>query len=323
MRKFIITLVIVAFGLLVPGAAYAADVPLGVHLLDPQELEYILPYRSDSTRFFVTVPLSMNDRRVDVWEKFFETCFKTGITPLVRWVTEFEGNSWKVPTRKQIVDATYFLNTVNWPGRRIVILWNEPNHAKEWGGNLDPENYADIASFAAGWLKTERVSYEVLPAGLDLAAPNGSDTMDSMRYIERMHAARPELFELIDGWTSHSYPNPDFSSTPYRTGKNSLRGFELELNKLKSLTGRDFSVYITETGWRSTRLTSRLLPSYYKYAATHIWSKPEVHAVTVFLLRGFNGPYAEFSLLNSANEPTVQMKALLDAKKAADASIKN
>ena len=128
--------------------------------------------------------------------------------------------------------------------------------------------------------------------------------------MEKMFRAKPELFEMIDGWTSHSYPNPDFSSAPNRSGKNSLKGFEVEQVKLKTMTGKDFPIYITETGWRQSRAINRNLMSYYRYAAQNIWNSPQVKAVTVFVLRGFNGPYEEFSLLDGDQQPTMQMKAL-------------
>jgi len=296
----------------------ANNVPFGVHLLEPGELEYVLPYRGENDRFVVTIPMAMDDRRKEVWEDFFQTSFKAEITPIVRWITGFEGGNWKEPTRKDVIDATAFLADLNWPGQRTIILWNEPNHAKEWGGRVDPESYADIAYFALNWLKTEGHEYTVLPAGLDGAAPNGMETMDSIRYMELVWRAKPELYSLIDGWTSHSYPNPDFSSTPYTRGKNSLRGFEVELIKLKAMTGKELPVYITETGWRDTRSTNRVLVKYYSYAAENIWNNPNIKAVTVFLLRGFNGPFEDFSLLDERHEPTTQMRALMAAMKLSE-----
>jgi hypothetical protein len=127
--------------------------------------------------------------------------------------------------------------------------------------------------------------------------------------MEKMFRSQPELLDLIDGWTSHSYPNPGFSSSPYANAKNTMRGFEFELLKLKTMTGKLFPVYITETGWDQSAGVGRSLANYYKYTAASIWSNPQVKAVTVFLLKGTDGPYAGFSLLNSDNTPTVQMRA--------------
>lgn len=311
--SFVLTIIVGLWLFSLP--VHGEDIPLGVHILEPGELEYVLPYRGESSKFYVTVPMVITDRRTDIWQRFFETAFKAGITPLVRWVTLYKNGSWQVPTRREIVEASSFLTALNWPGERTVILFNEPNHALEWGGKVDPEGYAETAAFAASWLKTEKVSYTVLPAGLDAAAPNNGTMIDSLRYMERMYRARPELFDLIDGWTSHSYPNPGFSASASRVGKNSLRGYENELSTLKRLTGKQYLVYITETGWKQSKAVNRLLPGYYQYAVKHIWNDERIKAVTVFLLRGFKGPFEDFSLLDSDHKPTAQMQALMKAAK--------
>lgn len=293
--------------------AAAADIPFGVHILDPGEIDLVLPYRGNGAKFYLTVPLSMYDRRQEVWEHFFETAYKAGMTPIVRWVTTFENGSWGIPSRKDVVEATQFITSVNWPGQRIMVLWNEPNHAKEWGGRVDPDGYVEMADFAALWLKTDSHGFTILPAGLDGAAPNGRETMDSFVFIEKMFRAKPDFFTNIDGWTSHSYPNPDFSASPYRSGKNSLRGYQLELTKLKAMTGKEYPIYITETGWKVNKAISRTLPSYYRYAMNNVWNNPSIQAVTFFLLRGFDGPFEGFSLLTPTAQPTPQMSALMAA----------
>lgn len=293
-----------------PGKIAAAEIPIGFHLLDPYELELALPYREDARSLYVTVPLSIQDRRREVWEKFFASSAENRVVPIVRWVTTFENGNWSVPSRKDIVDAVKFMSSLHWPGQRIVVLFNEPNHAAEWGGKVDPEGYAEIALFAANWLKTEKKDYLVLPAGLDNDAPNNGVMMDSFAFMDRMYRAHPDLFQAVDAWTSHSYPNPAFSASVYGKGKNSIRGFEAELAKLQKMTGRLYDVYITETGWKQNQTTARRLSTYYKEAVTRIWNDERVKAVTVFVLKGTSGPFEEFSLLDEDNQPTAQMRAL-------------
>ena len=100
--------------------------------------------------------------------------------PIVRLVTRFEHDAWIVPTRKDIVDMVAVLSKLDLPqpSERIVIIFNEPNHTKEWGGHIDPVEYAQVLQFAADWMHTEMLGYVVLPAGLDLDAPNGKTTME-------------------------------------------------------------------------------------------------------------------------------------------------
>ena len=291
-------------------AAPTVAMGFGFHLLHPEEIKLAAANRNNSEEFFVTVPFALNDRREAVWNEFFRLAQENRITPLVRLVTQSDNHIWPRPTKRQIVDAANFFRRLNWPGPRYIIVFNEPNHANEWGGEINPDDYAKTALFVASWLKTEPYPYVILPAGLDAAAPNGPDTRDSFVFLEQMLNAEPDFLESFDGWTSHSYPNPDFTAPPYRTGKNSLRGFESELNFLRRYGKGDLPVYITETGWRATKSITPRLKSYYQTAVTKIWNHPQVKAVTVFVLQGNPGPFKEFSLLNSDNSPSLQLNAL-------------
>lgn len=308
-RLFIVILVLLLF---FPSDVGARDFGMGVHILHPDELVLLLPHRGSSEKFYVTVPYLLSDRRTSTWNSFFELSRENDITPIVRLSSDFDFDAghWKVPTRKELVDGISFLTSLRWEGERIVVMFNEPNHAKEWGGSIDPEGYADVAMFVASWLHTEPGDYLVLPAGLDSSAPNSSITMESFLFWNWVFSRQPDLVNWINGWTSHSYPNPGFVGSPYSIGKQSLRGFETELDYLGRFSKQDLSVYITETGWRQTKSINRVLSSYYEYAYKNIWSHPQVKAVTVFLLQGSPGPFEEFSLLTPSGTPTPQLDAL-------------
>jgi len=221
---------------------------------------------------------------------------------------------WQKPTREEVVQLLDFVNTLDWPtDDRYLIIFNEVNHAKEWGGTINPEEYAEVLRFASIWAEAQHNNFILLPAAMDLAAPNGRDTMEAFTYLNRMYAHDPDIFALIDFWNSHSYPNPGFSASPYRKGQNSLRGFEYELSYLKQKTKLEYQVFITETGWAETPNTARLLEAYYVYALENIWSDPRIVAVTPFLLRGDPGPFKVFTFLDADNQPTLQYQALRHA----------
>lgn len=283
---------------------------LGVHLLDPAELSLVSPYRGENEAFFVTVPYSLFDRRADIWERFFQTAEALQVTPIVRLTTEFQDGAWQVPQRVQVTAAARFLRKLPWKEPRYVVLFNEPNHAAEWGGVVNPDDYARRALFTARWFQTETLDYVVLPAGLDAAAPNGTQTMESFTFMDRVLQAEPEFLEAFDGWTSHAYPNQGFVGSAYDVGKHSIRGFEHELAYLSRHGKGDWQVYITETGWKQTKGTIPRLATYYQYAHDYVWSHPQVKAVTVFLLQGGEGPFAAFSLLYPNGSPTPQLSAL-------------
>lgn len=287
---------------------------LGIHIMNIHELDdaTALVRTDDETWQYVTIPITLNDlKKQDEWQNFFNKAKDQKMIPLVRLASKPEGAQWTIPTRKDIVDLLGFLDKLDWPTEdRHVIIFNEVNHAKEWGGKIAPEDYTEILRFAADWAHSEQNRYIVLPAAMDLAAPNGRETMEAFTYLNRMHKHDPEIFLTVDAWNSHSYPNPGFSSSPRNTAQNSIRGFEHELAFLKEKTGKDYQVYITETGWVENRVTRRWLESYYTYALQHIWTHPQVVAVTPFVLKGDPGPFSEFTFLDKNNKPTVHYTSL-------------
>lgn len=287
---------------------------LGIHILNPSELESakeLISVEGTDQWQFVTIPFTLADvEKHEEWQEFFNEAREKKIIPLVRLTTRFENDAWQVPTRRESVALVTALSSLNWPtDQRHIIVFNEVNHAKEWGGTINPEEYAETLEFISSWARSENKNYIVLPAAMDLAAPNGSITREAFSYLEEMHRSNNEIFSYVDAWNSHSYPNPAFSAAPQRTGKNTLRGFEHELAFLKKTTNKDYEVYITETGWVDNRATSRWLTAYYDYAVDHIWSNPQVKAVTPFVLKGSPGPFAGFSFLSGDDKPTRQYQA--------------
>lgn len=291
---------------------------LGVHILNLDEANQVKDVVSlESTKDewnYVTIPLTLSDvgNHKD-WQKFLDVCKNQKLIPLVRLTTSFntETKAWDIPSKRNIYDQVEFLSSLNWPtDKKHIIVFNEVNHSKEWGGEINPEEYAKLLRFTADWAHTENNGFVVLPAGLDLAAPNGYNTREAFTYLNQMLQNDPEIFEVVDVWNSHSYPNPGFSSSPTRYAKNSLRGYQYELDYLKQKTGKDFQVMITETGWDSTPWLSKWLASYYAYAMQHIWSDEKVLAVTPFVLKGSPGPFAGFSFFDENDQPTSQYYAI-------------
>ncbi len=310
----------------------------GIHILNVHELdaangmlrETLLPTNHDSleeskknessakadeTWQYVTVPFTLDDlEKTSEWQQFFDQSKEKKIIPIVRLMTKFENGAWQQPNRKEVVDQLTTLAKLNWPtDKKYIIIFNEVNHAKEWGGEINPESYADQLLFAAQWAKSEGQSFVVMPAAMDLAAPNGSQTMEAFTYLNRMLAHAPEVFSQIDIWNSHAYPNPAFSAPPTATGQNSLRGYENELSFIKEKTGRDLQVMITETGWDVNSRTASKLTGYYDFAVKNIWSDGRILAVTPFILQGDPGPFSGFSFLTKEGKPSISATALRKA----------
>lgn len=315
--KKIIVLILLFLALGLPPMVTAQGQVLGIHLLNPSEIKEVKNFFYDQGDewSYATIPLSLADLdKVEEWREFFRLAKEYKIIPLIRLTSKFEDGAWQVPNRKEITSYFRFLNQFDWPTEeRYIIVFNEVNHAKEWGNSIDPIKYAQVLSFTSDWAHSENQNYKILPAAMDLAAPNGYETMEAFNFLDKMLKYDPNIFDKIDYWNSHSYPNPGFSSSPTRTGKNSLRGFQHELTYLKNRTGLKPEVFITETGWVSNKYNNRWLSNYYIYALKYVWSDERVKGVTVFVLRGDPGPFAEFGFLDSNNQFTTQYFAVKKA----------
>ncbi len=295
---------------------------LGMHLLHPDEINQFRQIYKDDAWRFVTIPLTLNDiGKYQEWQKFFDQAYQLKVIPIIRLSTRFDTsiNAWKIPSRKDITDLARFLSSLDWhQNEKFVIVFNEVNHATEWGGKIDPLLYGGILKFTSNWFHWEGNNYKILPAAMDLAASNSNETREAFSYLKSLYDFDNEIFDKVDYWNSHSYPNPDFAASPIRTGQNSIRGFTYELNWLKNKTGKDFDVFITETGWASSYLTNYYLDDYYLYALQHVWSDDRVKAVTPFLMKGSPGPFASFSFFDASNNPTIQFFSLQKAIKNFD-----
>lgn len=305
------------------GLTWARGEILGIHILSPAEIgkaDALLENGDDKDKF-VTVPITVADAaKPDEWQRFLDESHRLKIRPILRFATVFENGNWKIPTHTEIVRLTAMLTSLEWRRPELtVILFNEPNQAKEWGGTIDPPGFERLSSFAAQWLATEPKDYTILPAAMDLAADGNNGTMEAFGYWRAVLAQNPQFFDQFEGWNSHSYPNPGFSSSPTRTDQRSLRGYTYELEFIKSYTTKTFPVYITETGWNQNVLTDKKLRTYFEQAYETIWAKdPRIVAVTPFLLQGAPGTFAPFSFLDKDGKPTIAYdiyKNILNAKK--------
>jgi hypothetical protein len=254
---------------------------------------------------YITIAIQENDRDVGKWQNVFNKMRKLHLIPIVRLATEPEGANWRRPTVEQAAGWAEFLNNLNWVIKnRYVVLFNEPNHASEWGGEADPEGYGDVAYAFASALKKKNPNFFIMLAGFDQAAPLAPPRyFEEGNFLSRMHAhledKKKDLFALIDGWSSHSYPNPGFSGSPDDEGKGTVRGYEWELEFLSELgISKKLPIFITETGWdRKGNVSESDVAKYYKTAYQSVWLPDKrVVAVNPFILNYQGSPFLGFSL---------------------------
>jgi hypothetical protein len=219
------------------------------------------------------------------------------LIPIIRIASKAEGGVWKIPKEEEINNWVGFLNSLNWVVQnRYVVIGNEPNHANEWGETLDPKGYAVYLKQFFSKLKEASSDFFILPAALDVSAKNQKDTMDSAKFLRLMLESDPTVFESLDGWNSHSYPNPDFSGKETDSGRGTVRTFEWELASLKSLgVEKDLPVFITETGWSNKSFSENDIGKKFEYVFTNVWHDKKIIAVTPFILDYPQAPFDLFS----------------------------
>lgn len=305
-KRFIIFLISTLFLLVTTERVMAKNIPeslennkFGIHINNENDLKdaAILVNSSGGDWGYVTFVVTENERDHNRWQRVFDEMRKMHLIPIVRIATKAEGEYWSAPNENEINNWIAFLNSLNWViQNRYVIIGNEPNHAKEWGGRLDPEAYSQYLNSFAIKLHEASPDFFVLPAGFDASAKNTIDTMDEATFLKRMLIAEPNLFDNIDGWASHSYPNPDFSGSELDKGKGSIMTYDWELTYLKSLgVTKYLPVFITETGWSNKTLNQDEISKKYEYAFKNVWDDERVIAVTPFILDYTDAPFDQFT----------------------------
>jgi hypothetical protein len=306
MNKYVILLTIIIFSLLIPQKVGAIEDPLktannyfGIHVFDENDFEKAssLVNSNGGEWGYVTFVIREDERDIARWNRAFQKLSELKLIPIVRIATINKNNTWQKPKAEEAKKWAQFLDSLKWPVKnRYIILFNEPNHAKEWGGEVSPEEYTTISRTYWEQLKKASEDFFVLPAGLDASAPNSSFTMSEADFLSQMFKKDELIFTIFDGWTSHSYPNPDFCGLPTDTGKASILGFKWELNLLKNYyLAENTPVFITETGWGCDATDPDL---YYKTAYEDIWKDKNIVAITPFILNYNQAPFAKFSWIN-------------------------
>lgn len=305
------------FGLLKPRQIIASLNPIsipnnkfGVHISAPGKEEILqaadLVNSQGGDWGYVTVVIQSNDRDKTKWQNFFDELRRSHLIPIVRIATKPVGDYWEIPVDNDSLEWANFLDSLNWPTvNRYVVIYNEPNHGQEWGTAVDPASYAKILDKTIDSLRAKSSNFFVLNAGLDASVPHQPPNYyDAARFVVEMENAVPGILEKLDGWTSHSYPNPDFKSSPYKTGRGSVRTFEWEQGLLSSLgLKKNLPIFITETGWKhaegveydSFLPTSKEIGQYFRIAFQDVWNNPNIVAITPFILNYTDYPFDHFS----------------------------
>ncbi len=329
MKRFVVKVVssLLLFLYVIPytlNSVYAVVDPLsvpnnkfGIHIItaSPEESSPAaqLVNSSGGDWGYVTVLIESKDRNQGKWQEFFNDLRRRHLIPLIRLATKPVSDHWETPYEGEEKAWADFLDSLIWPVKnRYVIVYNEPNHGKEWGNYVDPKLYAETLDKIITTLKERNRDYFILNAGLDASAPQKPPGyMDQLTFMEQMEEAVPGIFNKLDGWVSHSYPNPEFSGSPEDSGRGTIRTWYWELQQLRKLgVNKNLPIFITETGWRHAEGISynNFFPSaekvaeYYQTAFKTAWDSERIAAVTPFLLTYQQAPFDHFSFKKVTGE---------------------
>lgn len=304
----------------------------GVHLLldDGEKVWSVTKWRSHMEKArqavgrwgYVTQLVRLDSFPYAIWQDFWELTANYQLTPIIRLATRFDHNTgvWEAPQADpdgsyRTIAAQYaaFVQGGGWPtDAHYVIVGNEPNHGSEWGGVPDPAAYARFLIDVADAIHAADPKAVVLNAPLDPFSPHtngipfndGFIYMDQESFMDGMVVAYPDVFQHIDAWGSHSYPEGPFAEGPwvqnYRLSlingvvnpahvepppgvyNRGINGYEWELFKLSTYGINNLPVFITETGWRHAETTD---PN----TSDGGGSYPQVGTVGIYFDLAYNG----------------------------------
>jgi hypothetical protein len=309
MKKCLFLLLAIVF-LFLPKQTLAFENPLnsqnnsfGIHILDDSDMNdaATLVNSSGGDWGYVTLVIRKDERDIKRWQRTFDNMRKLHLIPIIRIASVQKNNGWEKIANEDIESWVFFLNSLNWVTKnRYLIIGNEVNHADEWGGEIKPDEYANILCNFYQQLNKASDDFFVIHAGFDASAPNDRLHMDEEKYLKEEIKIRSDLFSCFNGWSSHSYPNPNFAGLETASGRGTVKTYLWEEDLLKSLGKKqEIPIFITETGWainpKNKLLTPEIIAKKLKYAFENIWKEKNIVAVTPFVIKYTEPPFNVFS----------------------------
>ena len=269
---------------------------------------------------YVLIPINIKDYDGTKWRKIFRLLNSKHLIPIIQlWDLSKEDEE------GQLKESATFLDSLDWPiEKRYISVFNEPNDSRFWREKANPEEYAKILDETISIFKNQSPKFFILNGAFNSSARTGGGYIDEETFLVRMNNAIPGIFEKLDGWASHPYPQPEYRGNPMDTGRNSIKAYDWELNLLNTLFGvNNLPVFITETGWAHTNgqpynigyLSKEIVARYFVEAYTEVWLLDErVVAVTPFTIR-YEKPFEHFSWIDEEETPYLHFKVVQELSK--------
>jgi hypothetical protein len=153
-------------------------------------------------------------------------------------------------------------------------IWNEPNLAREWGGNPpSPQEYARLLSIAYTRIKEADPEALVISAGLTPTGTSSNEAMPDTMYLEQMYEAGFQQYcDMVGVHAAGFKAPPEISPDEAAADKEKYGGERFfcfrHVEDLRAIMERygdgDRQVVVLEFGWT----TDPIHPSYSWHAVT-------------------------------------------------------
>ncbi len=173
----------------------------------------------------------------------------------------------------------------------IIIIWNEPNLALEWGFQpIDPEGYTRLLAEVYPRAKAANPNVLVLGGALapTLAPPGNEQGLNDLIYLQRMLDAGAG--KAMDGLSAHAYGWSFPADDPPHPNVVNFRRTELVHQMLVDNGYGNMPIYITEGGWndhprwtRAVKPAQRIENTKRAYELVESW--PWAKAATIWAFR--------------------------------------
>jgi hypothetical protein len=255
--------------------------PIGINVIRWTENQYLwaasdLVNSAGGDWGYITITLVDQDRNdPSRLQRILNQCAHRHLTPIIRVATRFDLRTatWSRPEWDGPYRWRELFSDLQWPTTlKYVVVGNEPNLGREWGGEVDPGGYA---RYLDKWLEAfaDDPSFRIFNGALDASNDTSMpDRMDEFEFIDAMREEVPSLVDRLHGWASNPYHF--WWGTEARF---TYKAYEAELDYL----GRDMPVIVME--FHAFEIDEpRMVAEYYAEAYDYWLADPRIIAITPF-----------------------------------------
>ncbi len=251
---------------------------------------------------YVLLTMNINDGNKESLQGLFDAAKSVSLIPIL----QISNNSICNVDKMNFEALAKMLNSLKWPAtRRYLVIFNEMNAKDYWCQRIAPDEYAKALDKAIKVFKGKSDKFFIMPGAFNSSARTQDRYMSEDAYLVGMNNAVPGIFKKIDGWSTHSYPHPNFSGDVHNlpswyTARDTINNYTWERSLLKNNFGVGaLPTFITETGWlhkegqssciqysQNNLLSASVTSGRFKDAYMNYWlNDPTIVAITPFIFR--------------------------------------